>query len=185
MHLTQDSLALEVLLTQRRLELPSLWTECLQFLCEVEVNLKELMEMTKMQFKRRIKHAVREKNRNDLLQMMEPYKKLNSTKLSQENFEIKSYFNEMNLNQARVKFAIDTNMLKTIKSHYPSDKKYEDDLWECQHCSRIDSVRHLMRCPAFEDLRVDKNLHSNTNDIVTYFQQIINIRMENGQAQHY
>ena len=81
-----------------------------------------------MQFKRRIKHAVREKNRNDLLQMMEPYKKLKSTKLSQENLEKTSYFKEMNLNQARVMFAIEPKMLKTIKSHSPSYKKYEDDL---------------------------------------------------------
>ena len=116
--------------------------------------------------------------------MMESYSKLNAKLLSEENFEPKPYFHELNLTQARVKFAIDTKMLKTVKSHYPSEKRYEDDMWECEHCSRVDSIRHLMVCPYFEELRVNKNLHSNSEDIVTYFQQIVNIRLENERAQH-
>ena len=64
--------------------------------------------------------------------MIEPYKKLNSIGINNDMFETKPYFYELNLSQARIMFAIDTKMLKTIKSNYPSDKKYEDDLLECQ-----------------------------------------------------
>ena len=115
--------------------------------------------------------------------MIEPYKKLNVAEISEENFETKPYFREMTLSQARIMFAIDTKMLKTVKSYYPSDQKNEDDLWECDQCSRIDSARHLTRCPFFEELRVDKNLHSNQEDLVEYFQQVINFRINDGQAQ--
>ena len=102
----------------------------------------------------------------------------------QEDFEKKKYFYELNLTQARVMFSLDTKMLRTVKSHFPSDRKNKDDLWECQNCSRIDSIRHLMRCPYFEEIRVGKNLHSNEEDIVEYFQKVVNIRLENEQAQH-
>ena len=183
-HLQKDSLASEILQVQRQIELPSLWTECLQYLLDLDISLEELNDLTKQQFKRRVQCAAKEKNRKDLLTLIEPYRKLSFAELSEEDFETKPYFHELNLQQARLRFAIDTKMLRTIKSYYPSDKKNEDDFWECQHCSRIDSVRHLLRCPFFEELRVNKNLHSNQEDLVEYFRQIINVRMENEQAQH-
>ena len=183
-HLPTNSLAFEVLEIQRKMEIPSLWMEGLKFLLELDIKIEELHELSKQKFKQRVKSAAEEKNRMDLIQMIEPYKKLNYAQLSVEDFGTKRYFQEMNLSQARVMFALDTKMLKTVKSHYPSDRKNEEDLWECQHCSRIDSIRHLIRCPFFEDLRIGKNLNSNEEDIVDYFQQIVNLRIENEQAQH-
>ena len=182
-HLNSNRLAHEVLEVQRQLELPSLWTQCLQFLRDLDISLEEVHNLSKREFKGRLKSSIFKKNESDLLCMMEPYKKLNASQLNEDGFRTKAYFHELNLSQARIMFAIDTKMLKTIKSHYPSHKDYEDDLWECEHCSRVDSIRHLTRCPAFEELRAGKNLHSNTEDIVAYFQEILNIRLESGQAQ--
>ena len=153
-HLPENSLALEVLEVQKQMEIPSLWMEGLQFLLDLEISIEELHELSKRQFKQRVQSAAKEKNRRDLLQLIEPYKKLSSAQLSEENYGTKAYFHEMNLAQARVMFALDTKMLKTVKSHYPSDRRNEDDLGECHHCSRIDSIRHLIRCPFFEEIRV-------------------------------
>ena len=91
-HLQEDSLASEVLRTQRHMEIPSLWTECLQFLLDLDISLEEIHILSKHQFKRRVQSAAKDKNRRDLLQMIEPYKKLNVAEISEENFETKPYF---------------------------------------------------------------------------------------------
>ena len=128
-----------------------------------------------------MKEAVREKNRKDILRWIEPYKKLNVIDLSKEKFETKPYFYELSLSKARTKFSIDTKMLKTVKSHFPSDKINEEELWKCGQCSRIDSIRHLIRCPFFSELRANKNLHTSIEDMVTYFQEIVTFRLEQAQ----
>ena len=165
-HLPEHSLALEVLEIQKQMEIPSLWMEGLQFLRELDISIEEMHELSKQQFKKRVHSAAKERNQRDLLKLMERYKKISSAQLSEENWGIKSYFREMNLTKARVMFALDTKMLKTVKSHYPSDRKNEEDMWECHHCSRIDSIQHLLRCPYFEEIRAGKFLHSNKEDIV-------------------
>ena len=181
-NLDKESLASEVLSSQRRFEFPSLWQEVLGFLRELEISLEELEESSKYEFRKKVKARITKKNEQDLLLWMEPYKKLNSRELSKEEFKTKDYFHELNLGKARTKFAIDTSMLKTVKSNFASDRKYEDDMWQCEQCSRVDSIRHLIRCPFFAELRVDKDLKNNNEDIVEYFQEIVRYRLE--QAQH-
>ena len=111
---------------------------------------------------------------------MEQYKKIKVIEMSAENFETKSYFNELTLDQARTKFAIDTKMLRTVKINFPSDLKNEDDLWKCDQCTCEDSIRHLKICPFFEDLRENKNLDRD-DDLISYFDEIIQIRMNDNK----
>ena len=176
-HLSEDSLASEVLKVQQRLEL-GLWAEILQFMRDLNIEVRELYELTKQQWKSRVKEAIIEKNKSDLLQAIKSYKKLNYNELKDEEFKTRSYFEELTLSEAQVAFAIDTKMLNTVKSHFPSNKEFEDQVWACQNCTRVDSIRHLIRCPFFEDLRVDKDLKTNNEDIVKYFREIIKIRLE-------
>ena len=177
LHLDKDSLAYEVLDEQRKLE-TCFWNECLGFLRELDIPLHEVEDLSKHQWKSRLREAIRSKNRSDLLTLIEPYKKLNYHELKNEECKTKEYFHDLTLSQAQVAFAIDTKMLRTVKSDFPSNKEYEDDLWRCQQCTRTDSIRHLTRCPFFSDLRINKNLKTNTEDIVEYFQEIIKIRLE-------
>ena len=181
--LNKQTLASEVLNVQRELELPGLWSESLDFFRELDISLDDLFSTSKQQFKTLVRQALVSKNRDDLLRMIEPYKKLNIIDLTNEEFETKKYMYEMSLSQVRTKFAIDTNMLRTVKSLFPSDQKFSDDLWRCDQCSRIDSIRHLTRCPYFSELRENKNLQSNEEDLVTYFQEVVQIRMEYEQDQ--
>ena len=181
-NLDKESLAYEVWSTQRNLEFPSLWQEVIGFLRDLDMKIEELEESTKYEFKKKVKKAIATKNKKDLLQWMEPYKKLNAHDLSQEEFETKEYFKELSLPKARTKFAIDTKVLKTVKTNFSSDAKNEEELWKCDQCTRVDSIRHLIRCPFFADLRVDKDLKNNNEDIVDYFQEIVKYRLE--QAQH-
>ena len=181
-HLDGNSLGKEVLETQRRFE-TGFWTECLAYMMEMDISLEELENTTKMQWKSRVKLATKLKNKNDLLKMMEPYKKLDSRDFHDDEFETKSYFHELTLSQARTKFSIDIQMLKTVKSCYPSQKSNEDELWECSQCCRVDSIRHLYTCPGFSLQRMNKKIWTRVQDLVTYMQEIIEIRMADEQAQ--
>ena len=73
-HLDKESLAYEVLSTQRKFEFPSLWQEVLGYLQELEIAVEEIEESSKYEFKKRVKEALKKKNERELLQWMEPYK---------------------------------------------------------------------------------------------------------------
>ena len=73
-------------------------------------------------------------------------------------------------------------MLKTVKSFFPSDKQYENDLWKCNQCTRIDSIKHLKICPYFEDLRELRDFKKD-EDLISYFEEIIKIRLNDEQTQ--
>ena len=79
--------------------------------------------------------------------------------MKDEPFELKKYFHELTLQDARVKFAIDTNMLRGIKASFSSDPKNEADLWVCDFCQRIQSTRHIKVCPYFEKERRNRDLN--------------------------
>ena len=85
------------------------------------------------------------------------------------------FFN-MTLEKARLKFSIDTQMLKGVKVNFSSEPKYEDKLWQCEFCLRVDSTRHIKICPFFKEQRADKNLNDD-NDLISYFQEVMMIRM--------
>ena len=95
-HLSKDSLAYQVLETQQKME-TGLWNEILLFLRELEIEIYELEDLTKTQWKSRVWDAVLIKNRSDLLKMIEPYKKLDYNKLKNEEFKTKNYFHFLKL----------------------------------------------------------------------------------------
>ena len=74
-------------------------------------------------------YNMNEYNKNELIERMRPYKKLDVEVLKTEDFEMKEYFYTMKLNDVRTKFAIDNKMVNTIKSDFPSDPTYFDQLW--------------------------------------------------------
>ena len=154
----------------------------LQYLREMDIHVNEMKLLTKLQWKKRVREAILNRNRKILLGQIEQYKKLDVIELSSENFETKSYFKELTLEQARTKFAIDSKMLMTVKSHFPSDKGNMEELWKCNQCTRVDSIRHLKICPFFADLREDKDLNKD-EDLIKYFEEIIQIRINDEQSQ--
>ena len=70
----------------------------------------------------------------------------------------------------------DCSMVRSVKMNYPSDQHFRDNLWECQHCSYIDTQSHIiLTCPAYEDLRVNKDLESD-KDLVQFFKEVLDKR---------
>ena len=68
--LESSTLASMVLTEQQRLAYPGLWSECLKYLRDLGILISEVTTMTKLQFKSRLKSALIEKNRQDLLSII-------------------------------------------------------------------------------------------------------------------
>ena len=116
------------------------------------------------------------KNTNDLISKMKSgYKKIDHKLMAGENFELKPYFKNLHISQARTKFRLRSFMTKTVKLNFASDKKFAADLWTCWHCPMVDSQAHVRICPAYQHLRAGKNL-DNDQDLVRYFTQVIKFR---------
>ena len=119
------------------------------------LELPKAMDCTQLQWKTAVKKAIKVKNRNDLLAMIEEkdYKKIDLVDLKKENFEMKPYMIQLNLQSARTKFAIRTKMTKTVKLNYKNDPSNKKKMWMCDDCTSVDSQEHILWCPAYGHLR--------------------------------
>ena len=128
----------------------------------------------------KINQNIKKKNRQDILDTIETietknYKKLDLAELRSEQFERKSYLTDLKMQAARTKFALRTKMTKTVKLNFKNDPVNKKTLWKCNDCSSIDSHEHILWCPAYGHLRIDKNLEED-KDLTRYFQQVLLLR---------
>ena len=176
-HLTNlppNSLAYEIATTQNAMSYPGLMLECAKLMEKYELD--DVKNYNKIQWKKLVKQKVTEKNRADLLDNIENnYKKLDHKVLKDENGDQQGYLKSLNLPDARLKFALRSKMTKTVQMNYKGEPKYIKNGWKCQDCDVLDTQDHVTRCPAYQQLRVGKNL-SCDKDLVEYFRKIIQIR---------
>ena len=88
---------------------------------ELGLELNDQTSLSKVQFRSKLKAEITEKNRFDLLEQIKSYKKIDYWEIKDEPFEMKNYFKELTLQDARVKFAIDMKTLRGIKGHFSPD----------------------------------------------------------------
>ena len=81
---------------------------------------------------------------------------------------------EMSLSDARTFFRLRTRMIH-CQMNQSSESKNSGSLWRCQDCGYVDTQTHIMHCPAYQNLRVDKSLDSDI-DIVNYFKEVLKFR---------
>ena len=175
MNLSEDTLAAEIARTQETLSYPGLVMECKTII--EEYDLPPLSNMSKLEWKRLVNEKIKDRNTIDLLEKMKPpaYKKLDYDSLVEEEFGIKEYFAKLNLPDARLKFALRTKMTRTMQTNYKGDKKFAENKWMCRDFMTEDTQDHIVRCPTYQHLRVEKNL-SDDKDLVNYFRKVIDIR---------
>ena len=70
---------------------------------------------------------------------------------------------------------LNSQMVRSVKFNYPSDKKYSSQLWHCTHCDKMDSQSHIIKCESYKHLREGKSLE-NDKDLVDYFREVISLR---------
>ena len=160
---------------------PGLLSECKVFMAELGIMEKDMLACNKMQWKRLLEQRITQLNRDEILEKIKDYKKLDFWKLKDEPFRMKSYLKTMNLSDARIMFGIQTKMTKTIKSHFYNDKKYSSELWQCSSkCAKISTIEHTKVCSQYSILRLNRDIINSDKDLVDFFKDVIKIRDENG-----
>ena len=89
--LPDQSLAKEVYLLQKEeKDLPGLVRECEGYLSELGMN-SDPSSFTKRQWKLTIRDRINRKNKEEILQQVRSYKKLDFSKVSKEEYKVKKY----------------------------------------------------------------------------------------------
>ena len=108
---------------------------------------------------------------------MRKLKKLDFFKFKNEECNMKKYFCDYSLDDARTKFAMDTEMLRSVKMFYSSNPMFAANLWSCEAgCGRVDSLRHIQVCPGYS-MYWENRSRDDTLDTVHYLQDVVNHRM--------
>ena len=179
-NLNNEAVAFKIYQKQRNLRL-GLVKECLEFLAVLNIRESEVTSMSKAQWSKHLRTKVKEKDRCDLLEKMKPYKKFNYFNRKDEPFEMKEYFKVLKLEDCRLKFSIESEMTRTVKTHFFSDKQFASQLWICENCeTSTDSVPHIKVCPSLAYLRENRDLDCDFQ-LTEYFKEVIGLRVHKNE----
>ena len=120
--------------------------------------------------------AVRNKYARELKEEIERSKKLKISPLINEKFKRKEYLSDLSLSDVRIKFKLRSQMFD-VKMNYKSDPRHSDKLWQCDSCQtgQIESQDHILYCPAYAELRVNKDIKSD-KDLIDYMRDVLKVR---------
>ena len=129
----------------------------------------------KTSFKSTVKQNLNEECEKELKNAMKTLSKLKDGPMPSENFEKKSYLDNLALNNARSKFKFRAKMFDT-QFNYKNQREYSDKLCQCSSCQiSIKTQEHVLFCPAYSELREGKSLESD-QDLTDYLQKVLKIR---------
>jgi len=121
------------------------------------------------------KPGVIKKCEKELKNEIKELEKLGELNEIDEKFMIKEYLKYMNLDDARTKFKLRTQMLD-VKFNYKHMPQNEKSLWKCDSCQTpIESQSHIMWCPSYSELRIGKDIN-NDSDLIEYVKKVMKIR---------
>ena len=181
MNLEEDEIARKVAMIQINNKFPGLMNECQDLLKKLNLDDIDVNECTKFAWKKNVKKAVTNDYIKDMLNKMKKYKKIDTEIKREETFETKKYLKEMNLSRARMKFSMESQMVKHFKFNYMSDLKNERSNWACNYCLekekkyQPDSMKHALNCPEYSSIRLEYNLDEQ-EDAVDFFTKIVTLR---------
>ena len=156
-----NSLGKQVLNKQQRLGLPSVFDEIKPFLSKYEVV--NVNSVSKMEWSGFINKKIDYENRLQILEASKGYKKLDSLSLSCEDYEVKSYFYNLNLAQSCVKFRQRSLTMTHCRMHYLS--QYLKTAFVCPSCTEgnsndyqkpmfFDQLSHWTVCSKYAKMRL-------------------------------
>ena len=172
--LSDDCLAKEILVIQKENELPGLAKECTEYMSELGID-SDPSDNTKTQWKKICKNRIHEKNRTELLTRISSYKKLDYSRICEEQYGLHPYLSSMNLSFARTFFASRSHMLRTVQMNFKRKTTFAANLYKCT-CMEDDYQEHLISCPSYAHLREGLDLEGSDTDLVRYYQRVISDR---------
>ena len=124
-----------------------------------------------------VKLKIAEMNANEILCQMESYKKIHRNDFEDSVHKVQPYLKDLNVAEARFRFKIRSCMTPTIRMNFQNDEDFSKKLWMCPGCNnRLDTQAHVMTCPAYSQLREDRDL-SKDKDLVAYFSDVVRLRL--------
>ena len=175
-NLEEGSLAKEVLQVQKTQNLPGLVQECKDYMMTLNLPDPFVVKMSKTQWKNKVKKSIQKENEEDLRKKMMKLEKLKNSELPKQKCETKEYIKTLSISDARHIFKKNTSMTRYVKLNYMHDIQYVKDLWQCDSCQRkIDSMKHVLWCPSYSELRKDRNLDDD-QDLAKYLHEVMTIR---------
>ena len=136
---------------------------------------------TKPMWKKKVSSAVHSKNKQDLLLLLDSYKKLDKEKLKEEEYGQKKYLKSMNITNVRTLFSARASMLTTIKANFKGDPRYAATDYMCECGEHQDTQSNLLTCRLYERHREGLDLHNSDAHLVKYYQLIIQERQKDNE----
>ena len=99
-------------------------------------------------------------------------------KLECEDYQMKEYFFSLTLSDSRMKFRERSGCLKTCRVASPSDEENMRALYECFHCTQIDTgPNHWISCSVYSKFISEKGLDIRQDAcLMQYYRHIIKMR---------
>ena len=104
------------------------------------ISKYEIDKFTKQSWKRNVKIAVRNSAEKNLQSQMKHLKKIDHQKKLNENYELQEYLKTFNLKRARMRFSLESQMVRYFKFNYMSDKNFERKNWSCDFCETGEKI---------------------------------------------
>ena len=146
---------------------PGLGKEVRQICRELNIPDINLYRIQKAELQKALKFSHKE----DMMKQFQSSKKLEDIKES--NFDdIQPYFNDKNIENARIKFRIRTKMLKKVPGNFKNLYKNVPNGLKCDLCEDEMTQNHCISCPGRKEYRKDLDMN-NLDDLVSYFKIIL------------
>ena len=130
-----------------------------------------------------VKKAIQKDHYKDMLSQFESSRKLKDIK--HDNFTtFQNYFNDRNLQNARMKFKIRTKMLDKIPGNFKNKYQNRENGLKCNLCNEEMTQDHCKICPERCEAREGLDMN-NLDDLVTYFQLILSDKSLHWEEQLY
>ena len=192
-NLEEGALARIIFEEQVQKSMPGLYQICEEHLLNMGVN--DLKLISKWHFKKVVKKYIFDRNRSQVLDEIRSYKKLSFDQLSQETYERKSYFFDLSLENARMRFRVSSKLVPTILANFSSKYRRRGQSLTCPSCSALtpdrseqeDSIGQteplhsqshiLTECVAVRDLREECEPRDDFS-LAEFFKKVVARNME-------
>ena len=136
---------------------------------------------------------VTELNKAELLDDAKNYKKVDYESLAKEEFKRKDYFSQLNLEQVRERFRIQSLMFGEFKGSFPSKFCRQGISLKCEMCKHVlksnttlddtsvenmETQKHFLEfCPLVTDIKAQYNTDTDLG-IISFFTAVLERRSE-------
>ena len=127
---------------------------------------------TRLKYSKKLKESCKARDEVDMKKKME---KMDT--LKNEDCKRKDYIKQKSINRVRKTFATRVMMLR-FAGNFSHNEFFRRANWQCEACDLkvTEDQIHIASCTGYEDLRRNKNIEHDNQDLVTFFQEVLDRR---------